>query len=121
LTGDNRASSTVSGDAIIRYADDTIVGFQHEHEAKAFLHDLQERMREFELALHPAKTRLIRFGRHAAKQREEHGEGKPERYERRHRHRSPATVPSIPEGTKMRTGHEKSQLTIVRNAFSCGT
>jgi hypothetical protein len=23
-------------------------------------------MREFELALHPAKTRLIRFGRHAA-------------------------------------------------------
>src|SRR6516162_6563322 len=50
-----------SGDVIvIRYADDTIVGFQHEHEAKAFLHDLQERMREFELALHPAKTRLIR-------------------------------------------------------------
>jgi group II intron reverse transcriptase/maturase len=56
-----------TGDVIvIRYADDTIVGFQHEHEAKAFLHDLQERMRAFELALHPAKTRLIRFGRHAA-------------------------------------------------------
>jgi hypothetical protein len=35
----------------IRYADDTIVGFQHEHEAKAFLHDLQERMRAFELGL----------------------------------------------------------------------
>jgi RNA-directed DNA polymerase len=34
-----------TGDVIvIRYADDTIVGFQHEHEAKAFLHDLQERM-----------------------------------------------------------------------------
>src|SRR6202030_1103151 len=49
-----------TGDVIvIRYADDTIVGFQHEHEAKAFLHDLQERMREFELALHPTKTRLI--------------------------------------------------------------
>jgi hypothetical protein len=29
---------------VIRYADDSIVGFQHEHEAKAFLHDLQERM-----------------------------------------------------------------------------
>src|SRR6202790_949217 len=54
-----------TGDVIvIRYADDAIVGFQHEHEAKAFLHDLRERMREFELALHPAKTRLIRFGRH---------------------------------------------------------
>ena len=46
-----------------------------------FLHDLQERMREFELALHPAKTRLIRFGRHAAKQREERGEGKPETFD----------------------------------------
>jgi hypothetical protein len=33
----------------------------------------------FDLALHPDKTRLIRFGRHAAKQREKLGEGKPER------------------------------------------
>ena len=71
-----------TGDVIaIRYADDTIVGFQHEHEAKAFLRDLQERMRAFELALHPAKTRLIRFGRHAAKQREKLGEGKPETFD----------------------------------------
>jgi len=38
-----------SGDmTIIRYADDTIVGFQHEHEAKAFLDDLKERLRAFE-------------------------------------------------------------------------
>src|ERR1700688_1247776 len=71
-----------TGDVIvIRYADDTIVGFQHEHEAKAFRHDLQERMGKFELALHPAKTRLIRFGRHAAKQREELGEGRPEPFD----------------------------------------
>ena len=54
---------------VVRYADDTIVGFQHEHEAKAFLRDLHERMREFELALHRAKTRLIRFGRRAASTR----------------------------------------------------
>jgi len=66
---------------IIRFADDTIVGFQHEHEAKAFLDDLKERMRAFELALHPDKTRLIRFGRHAAKQRAERGEGKPETFD----------------------------------------
>jgi hypothetical protein len=71
-----------TGDVIvIRYADDTIVGFQHEHEAKAFLDDLKERLREFELALHPAKTRLIRFGRHAAQQREKRGEGKPETFD----------------------------------------
>ena len=71
-----------SGDMIvIRYADDTIVGFQHEHEARAFLDDVKDRMRKFELALHPDKTRLIRFGRHAAKQREKLGEGKPETFD----------------------------------------
>jgi RNA-directed DNA polymerase len=31
--------------------------------------------------LHSAKTRLIRFGRHAAKQREKLGEGKPETFD----------------------------------------
>jgi len=61
-----------SGDVIvIRYADDTIVGFQHEHEARVFLDDLKERMRAFELALHPDKT----------KQRMERGEGKPETFD----------------------------------------
>jgi RNA-directed DNA polymerase len=66
---------------VVRYADDQIVGFEHEHEAKAFLHDLHERLRAFELALHPDKTRLIRFGRHAAKQRASLGGGKPETFD----------------------------------------
>jgi hypothetical protein len=52
-----------SGDmTVVRYADDTIVGFQHEHEARTFLDELKGRMRQFELALHPDKTRLIRDG-----------------------------------------------------------
>jgi RNA-directed DNA polymerase len=55
--------------------------FQHEQEARAFLDDLKERMCKVELALHPDKTRLIRFGRHAAKQREKLGEGKPETFD----------------------------------------
>ena len=77
-----RRLTKASGDMIVvRYADDTIVGFQHEHEARAFLDDLKERMRKFELALHPDKTRLIRFGRHAAKQREKLGERKPETFD----------------------------------------
>ena len=58
-----------------------IAGFQQEHEARAFLQDLHERLREFELALHPAKTRLIRFGRFAAEQRKKRGEGKPETFD----------------------------------------
>ncbi len=71
-----------TGDVIvIRYADDTIVGFQHEHEARTFLEDLKERLGLFDLTLHPAKTRLIRFGRHAIKQRQRRGEGKPETFD----------------------------------------
>jgi RNA-directed DNA polymerase len=71
-----------SGDVIVvRYADDTIVGFEHEREARAFLDDLKERMRMFDLTLHPQKTRLIRFGRHAAEQRAARGEGKPETFD----------------------------------------
>src|SRR5262245_20069622 len=66
---------------VVRYADDQIVGFEHEHASKDFLHDLHERLRAFELALHPDKTRLIRFGRHAAKQRAKLGEGKPETFD----------------------------------------
>ena len=71
-----------SGDVIvIRYADDIVLGFQHEREAQALLHDLRARMRAFELALHPDKTRLIRFGRHAAEQRRRLGQGKPETFD----------------------------------------
>jgi len=71
-----------SGDVIIiRYADDIVVGLQHEHEARTFLQDLQTRMRKFELALHPDKTRLIRFGRHAAEQCRRLGQGKPKTFD----------------------------------------
>jgi group II intron reverse transcriptase/maturase len=71
-----------SGDVIIiRYADDIVLGFQYEREARAFLQDLQTRLCKFELALHPKKTRLIRFGRHAAEQRKRLGQGKPETFD----------------------------------------
>ena len=76
-----RRTKTTGDMIVVRYADDQIVGFEHEHEAKAFLHDLHERLRAFELALHPDKTRRIRFGRHAAKQRASLGEGKPETFD----------------------------------------
>jgi Reverse transcriptase (RNA-dependent DNA polymerase) len=57
----------VTGDMIIvRYADDFIVGFQHEADARRFLDEMRKRLREFALSLHPEKTRLIEFGRFAA-------------------------------------------------------
>jgi retron-type reverse transcriptase len=55
-----------AGDMIIvRYADDTIVGFEHRCDAEQFLDDLGERLARFALGLHPDKTRLIEFGRFA--------------------------------------------------------
>jgi len=54
------------GDMImIRYADDTIVGFEDRQEAEQFLSALHKRMAQFALSLHPDKTRLIAFGRFA--------------------------------------------------------
>jgi RNA-directed DNA polymerase len=68
-----------SGDMIIvRYADDIIVGFQYEADARRFWDAMRERLREYSLSLHPDKTRLIEFGRFAAVQRARRGLGKPE-------------------------------------------
>ncbi len=70
-----------TGDMIIvRYADDIIIGFQHESDARRLWDAMRERLREFSLLLHPDKTRLIRFGRFAATQRAERGLGKPETF-----------------------------------------
>jgi group II intron reverse transcriptase/maturase len=65
---------------IVRYADDIVVGFEHEAEARCFLMNLRQRMEQFALSLHPEKTRLIEFGRFAAKNRTRRGLGKPETF-----------------------------------------
>ena len=70
------------GDVIVvRYADDIVVGFQSEADAKRFWAELAERFRKFRLELHPEKTRLLEFGRFAARNRKQRGEGKPETFD----------------------------------------
>jgi RNA-directed DNA polymerase len=70
-----------SGDMIVvRYADDVVLGFQHENDARRFLDAMRARFEEFALSLHPDKTRLIEFGRYAAADREKRGLGKPETF-----------------------------------------
>jgi group II intron reverse transcriptase/maturase len=64
----------------VRYADDIVAGFEHESAAVRFLAELRERLEKFALSLHPDKTRLIEFGRHAAANRAKHGLGKPETF-----------------------------------------
>src|SRR3954449_4317346 len=70
-----------SGDmVIVRYADDLVAGFEHEDDARRFLDAMRMRFEEFALSLHPDKTRLIEFGRHAAARRARRGLGKPETF-----------------------------------------
>ena len=70
-----------TGDMImVRFADDLVVGFEHESDARRFWDAMCERLREFSLSLHPDKTRLLEFGRYAAPNRKKRGLGKPETF-----------------------------------------
>ena len=66
---------------VVRYADDAVLGFQHQSDAECFRKDLERRLAKFGLALNTEKTRLIRFGRFAAQQRVERGLGRPETFD----------------------------------------
>jgi len=70
------------GDVIIvRWADDFVVGFEHREDAEQFWSDLRDRLTKFGLELNAEKTRLIEFGRHAARDRASRGLGKPETFQ----------------------------------------
>ena len=65
---------------VVRFADDFVVGFEHQEDGERFLSELVERLKRFGLELHDQKTRLIEFGRHAEEDRQSRGEGKPETF-----------------------------------------
>ena len=65
---------------ILRYADDIVVGFEHEVDARHFWEAMRSRFEQFSLALHPDKTRLLEFGRYAAVNRTQRGLGKPDTF-----------------------------------------
>jgi RNA-directed DNA polymerase len=66
---------------VVRYADDFVVGFEHREDAERFQIELSERLAKFGLELKAEKTRLIEFGRHAARDRTARGFGKPETFD----------------------------------------
>jgi len=69
------------GDVIVvRFADDSVVGFQVKSDAERFWAELAERFRKFGLELHSEKTRLLEFGPYAADSRKKRGLGKPETF-----------------------------------------
>lgn len=66
---------------IVRYADDFVMGFQHEQDARAMREALASRLAEFGLELHPDKTRVLRFGRFARKDAGLDGRKRPETFD----------------------------------------
>jgi group II intron reverse transcriptase/maturase len=66
---------------IVRYLDDFIVGFENRMDAERFLEALREQLGQHGLQVHPDKTRLLEFGRHAAQNRRGRGQGKPETFQ----------------------------------------
>jgi RNA-directed DNA polymerase len=82
LWADQWRRKQAQGDVIVvRYADDIVFGFQYQAEAEKFLEALRERLRKFNLELHDDKTRLIEFGRFAARDQKRRGAGKPESFD----------------------------------------
>ncbi len=75
-----RRHEATGGMIIVRYADDLVAGFEHEADARRFLEEMRARLAANALSLHPDKTRIIEFSRHAAANREKRGLGKPETF-----------------------------------------
>lgn len=62
---------------VVRYADDFVMAFQKEQDARAMHRALAQRLADFGLKLHPQKTRVIEFGRFASESRAGRGLAKP--------------------------------------------
>jgi len=65
----------------VRYADDFVMGFQYEEDARAMREALADRLAKFGLELHPDKTRVLQFGRFARQNRERDGSSRPETFD----------------------------------------
>ncbi|WP_241151618.1 reverse transcriptase domain-containing protein, partial [Pseudomonas viridiflava] len=73
---------TAQGEMIaVRYADDSVLGVEKLEDARSFRHALEVRLAQFNLTLHPEKTRLLRFGWFAVEDHKKRGEGKPETFD----------------------------------------
>ena len=75
-----RERTTRGSVVIVRYADDFVMGFQYEQDARRMLADLRERVAHFGLQLHDGKTRMIEFGRLPALERKRRGARRPDTF-----------------------------------------
>lgn len=66
---------------MVRFADDFVICFQYEADARAMLVALAERLGQCHLQLHPDKTRVLEFGRFATANRAQRGQRRPETFD----------------------------------------
>jgi len=66
---------------VMRFANDVVFGVPGKLDADQFRAELAERMRKFNLELHPEKTQLLELGPFAINNRQRRGEGKPETFD----------------------------------------
>src|SRR5258706_3202632 len=84
-----------TGDCVIvRYADDFVIGFEHEADAKKFLDELRERFQKVNLELHDEKTRIIRFRHFAQSQDQKRRDGGPKQGSGGNGGKAPASHPA---------------------------
>ena len=82
LWGNQWRERHARGDVVIvRYADDWVGGFQFKGDAERFAREVNLRLGQFGLKLHPDKTRLIEFGRFAQENRRRAGQGKAQTFD----------------------------------------
>lgn len=76
-----RFHRTCTGTArLIRYADDYVVCFKHEADAKRFRSEMEQRLNQFGLEIAPEKTKILAFGSQAQQRAKEQGKKKAETF-----------------------------------------
>ena len=66
---------------VVRYADDSVFGFQYQSDGQRLQQLLNERLGKFKLSLNQTKTHLLEFGRFAEINRKARGQGKPQTFD----------------------------------------
>jgi RNA-directed DNA polymerase len=66
---------------LVRYADDAVLGFSCEEDARRVLAVLPKRFERYGLTLHPDKTRLVRFQSPNRGDHDREGDGRPETFD----------------------------------------
>jgi hypothetical protein len=122
LWADQWRKRHAKGDVIIvRYADDFVIGFERESDARRFLAELEERFQKFNLALHDQKTRIIPFGRFArSKKKRDDGGDQQQGGSDGDGSSNAAAASTAPAGKPARPGKAAATFNFLGFTHACG-